>query len=254
VDPARHQSPSDRAERHVFNTVPHLEAVPRRALGLAELAGVNRAGIAGEIGLAGPELSATLAAARKALRRSRSELASGSRCERAEHALSDRLDGVLPAAGARFLDIHLGRCARCREHAAELEIALEELRSTFAAEPPAAKPAEAPRARLRVVPAPPRLPAAAEPPAPEPVPVEAAAPPPAVEPPATEIAPLPPATVARHQRIRAALPVAVAVLIAVGLIAAAIALLSTIGVDAGLRAPWDASNAPIVHPAPLSDQ
>jgi hypothetical protein len=281
MDPARHPSPGDRAERHVFDAVPALEAVPRRALALAELADIGRAGIAGEIGLAGPGLSATLALARKALRRSRAELASGGRCERAEHALSDRRDGVLPASGARFLDAHLARCTRCREHGAELEIAVEQLRSTFATprvrrirdtqrprtdtspvEPPVAEPAAAPRARLRVVPAPALLPAAPEPPAIEepapitalpskadPAPVDFETPPPAPLP-----VPAPRATPDRHQRIRAALPVAVAALIAVGLIAAAIALLSTIGDDSGARAPWDAPNAPIVHPTPLSEQ
>jgi hypothetical protein len=176
------------------------------------------------------------------------------------------------------------RCTRCREHEAELEIALEELRSAFAdtapVEAPAEKPAvKKPRAQLRVVPAPPLLPAAPEPPAieepaaveelppvEEPAAIEAPAaleplPPPdepvpfPAPPPAPPLpVPLPPAAMARHQRIRAALPVAVAVLIAVGLIAAAIALLSRIGDDPGARAPWDAPNAPLVHPPPLNDQ
>jgi hypothetical protein len=289
MDPA----PSDRAERHLFAALPELDAVPRRGLALA-LAGVPRAGIASELGLSGAALSAELAAGRKAVRRTRVELGSGGRCERAERALSDRLDGVLSELDARFLDAHLARCSRCRTHEAELNAALEELRAGFAEpepepeaeppaveaapeppaveaapEPPAVEPAP-PRARLRVVPAAPLLPPAPEPPAldapaaPAPLPpaeppaeVEppAAQPPAEVEPPAAELdRPRPAAAVARHQRIRAALPVAVAVLVAVGLVAAAIALLSAFGADENVRAPWDGPDAPVVHPAPISGQ
>jgi hypothetical protein len=83
----------------------------------------------------------------------------------------------------------------------------------------------------------------------------AAQPPAEVEPPAAELdRPRPAAAVARHQRIRAALPVAVAVLVAVGLVAAAIALLSAFGADENVRAPWDGPDAPVVHPAPISGQ
>jgi anti-sigma factor RsiW len=283
MDPA----PSDRAERHLFAALPELDAVPRRGLALA-LAGVPRAGIASELGLSGAALSAELAAGRKAVRRTRVELGSGGRCERAERALSDRLDGVLSELDARFLDAHLARCSRCRTHEAELNAALDELRAGFAepepepeAEPPAVEAAPEPaaveagpqppavepappRARLRVVPSPPLLPPAPEPPALEapadPAPLPPAEPPaevepPAAEPPAAELdRPRPAAAVARHQRIRAALPVAVAVLVAVGLVAAAIALLSAFGADENVRAPWDGPDAPVVHPAPISGQ
>jgi anti-sigma factor RsiW len=262
MDPA----PSDRAERHLFAALPELDAVPRRGLALA-LAGVPRAGIASELGLSGAALSAELAAGRKALRRTRVELGSGGRCERAEHAISDRLDGALGELDARFLDAHLARCSRCRTHESELTAALDELRAGFAAieaapEPPAVEAAP-PRARLRVVPPAPLLPPAPQPPA-----LEAPPEPPAIEepPPApvtkfpdggkfvTQAPPARPAAVARHQRIRAALPVAVAVLVAVGLVAAAIALLSAFGADENLSAPWDGPDAPVVHPAPISGQ
>jgi hypothetical protein len=257
MDPAR----SDRAERQLFAALPELEAVPRRGLALA-LAGVPRAGIASELGLSGAALSAELATGRKALRRTRVELASGGRCERAERALSDRVDGVLSEMDERFLDAHLGRCKRCRTHEAELTAALKELQAAFDAPPrQAAEQPEPPRARLRAVPPPPRLP-----PAPEPAALEAAPPEaerrtfdeepvvaghPAPTPGATP-GTVPPVAPARHQRIRAALPIAVAVLIAIGLIAAAIALLGYNNDNAS--APWNAPNAPVVHPAPISGQ
>lgn len=220
----------DRAERQIFAALPELDAVPRRGLALA-LAGVPRAGIASELGLSGVALSEQLARGRKALRRTRVELASGGRCERAERALSDRLDGVLTDPDGRFLDSHVARCSRCRIHASELTAVLDELEDAFAA-PPVEHPEPA-RARLRVVPPAPQLP-------------------PAPEPPSATPGTVPP--VARHDRVRAALPVAVAVLVAIGLVAAAIALLSAFGGDDNLRAPWDMPNAPVVHPAPISGQ
>jgi hypothetical protein len=259
MDPA----PSDRAERQLFAALPELDAVPRRGLALA-LAGVPRAGIASELGLSGAALSAELATGRKALRRTRVELASGGRCERAERALSDRFDGVLSELDERFLDAHLARCVRCRTHEAELTAALEELQAAFDAPPPqAAEQPEPPRARLRVVPPTPQLPAAPEPTA-APDPTAPAEPQrrivdeeplvaghPAPTPGATP-GTVPPVAPARHQRIRAALPIAVAVLIAVGLVAAAIALLGYN--NDNTTAPWNAPNAPVVHPAPISGQ
>src|SRR3954447_11366430 len=70
MDPARSAAVRDRAERVVFEALPELDAVPRRALALV-LADVPRTGVASEIGLAGAELSAVLAVARKSLRRRR---------------------------------------------------------------------------------------------------------------------------------------------------------------------------------------
>jgi len=242
----------DRAEQHVFAALPDLAAIPRRGLALT-LSGVPRAGVASELGLAGAELSAVLATARKALRRTRAQLPSGGRCERAELVLSDRLDGAASAMDERFLDAHLARCARCRTHEHELSTALEELCVELVAE---AKPVEEPsRAHLRVVPARPLLPEPA-PPEPEPPtfvqelePIVASQP--APTPPATP-GTVPTVAPARHQRIRAALPIAVAVLIAIGLVAAAIALFGYHGDNA--RAPWNAPNAPVVNPPSLSAQ
>src|SRR6476469_9581157 len=138
MDPAH----GDRAEQHVFAALPDLDAIPRRGLALT-LAGVPRAGIASELGLA------------------RAELPSAGRCERAERALSDRLDGATSAMDERFLESHLTRCARCRTHELELAAALEELRAEMVAQ---AKPVgEPPRAHLRIVPPRPLLPAPAPP-------------------------------------------------------------------------------------------
>src|SRR3954471_1944451 len=198
MDPAH----GDGAEQHVFAALPDLDAIPRRGLALT-LAGVPRAGIASELGLAGAELSAVLATARKALRRTRAELPSGGRCERAERALSDRLDGATSAMDERFLEAHLTRCARCRTHELELTGALEELRAELAAQ--AKRVEEPPRAHLRIVPPRPLLPAAAQPePEPptvvgEPEPVVPTPPPP--PPPATP-GTVPPVALARRDRIR----------------------------------------------------
>ena len=255
MDPA----PSDRAERHVFAALPELDAVPRRGLALT-LAGVPRAGVASELGLAGAELSEVLATARKSLRRTRTELPSGGRCERAERVLSDRLDAATSPMDERFLEAHLRRCARCRTHATELDAALETLRTELATPPP--KPVAA---RLRIVPPAPQLPAPATPgtvptvariDVPPPfAPAHPAPPSPTVvdeAPVATSAAPTP-APAPHPSRIRAALPIAVAALIAIGLIAAAIALLGYRH-DDNNGAPWNAPNAPVVHPAPISAQ
>src|SRR5262249_8912610 len=147
---------------HVFGVLGELDARDRRALALAELTGANRAAVASDVGLAGDELGAALARARKALRRTRVALPAAARCERAERLHSERLDGRLGAADERFLDAHRGRCPRCREHVAGLEAALEELRAGFkqaerarrrAPKAPVAEPA-AGTAKLRVVPGP----------------------------------------------------------------------------------------------------
>src|SRR4051794_37220625 len=150
----------DRAERHVFAALAELPAIERRVLALLELAAAGRAAAARDTGLDEHGVREAAARARKALRRARAPLASGGRCEHAELLLSDRLDGALHWRDGRWLDIHLDRCPRCREHEALLEEARAELRATFAPEPeePAAapEPRDDERARLRVVPPPPQ--------------------------------------------------------------------------------------------------
>ena len=161
----------DRAERHVFAALGDLPAMERRVLALLELAGADRAAAGRDTGLDDRGVREAAARARKALRRARAPLASGGRCERAELLLSDRLDGVIDWRDGRWLDIHLDRCPRCREHEALLEEARAELRASFAPEPETPEPPpEAPRAgeraRLRVVPEPPSADADRPPPLP----------------------------------------------------------------------------------------
>ena len=145
----------DRAERHVFAELPELDAVDRRVLALLELAQGDRELAARETGLDDEAVRHAAARARKALRRTRAPLAAGGRCEHAELLLSDAIDGALHWRDRRWLDIHLDRCPRCREHEQLLESARTELRGEFVVEEPPAPEPPAPRddrARLRVVP------------------------------------------------------------------------------------------------------
>src|SRR4051794_950093 len=121
----------DRAERHVFATLAELPALERRVLALLELTGADRAAAARDTGLDEQGVRQAAARARKALRRARAPLAAGGRCEHAELLLSDRIDGLLEWRDGRWLDIHLDRCPRCREHEALLSEAREELREEF---------------------------------------------------------------------------------------------------------------------------
>lgn len=151
----------DRAERHVFGALPELPAVERRVLALIELSAASVAEAAADLGIEQEAARAAAATARKALRRERAALASGSRCERAERLLSDRLDAPLERLDRKWLEIHMARCSRCIEHEALLDQARTELRVTFAAPdakqlppaPPEPPALEAGRAQLRVVPA-----------------------------------------------------------------------------------------------------
>ncbi len=62
------------------------------------------------------ELGAALATGRNRLRRASHPLEGSGWCIRAERHISDRLDGVLDAAGAAVLEAHLANCPRCEEH------------------------------------------------------------------------------------------------------------------------------------------
>jgi hypothetical protein len=275
----------DRAERHVFATLPELGAAERRVLALLELAGADRAAAARDTGLDAGALREAAARGRKALRRTRAPLAAAGRCERAEMLLSDRLDGGLDDREAgRWLRVHLDRCPRCEEHAALLDEAREALRSAFAAAAlPAAKPAlpPSPRVALVAAPTPAALeeaepPAALEPPAapPElaaaeeprgrlrPVPPVPAAPPAvaAPEPIAAPAATVVVAAAPRRRRPPAGATTRAARVLAIVLVVLAAAA----GIAAGIsalddssrpqRAPWAEPGAPDLPPPPLSGQ
>src|SRR3954447_23243813 len=235
----------DRAERHVFAALAELPAIERRVLALLELADADRAATARDTGLDEQGARHAAARARRALRRARGRLAAGGRCQHAELLLSDRIDGTIDWRDGRWLDIHLDRCPRCREHEALLEEARSELRATFVAEPE--EPVAAPepsrpdeRARLRVVP---------EPSTDEEVPPEPPPPLPAVpEEPARDLA------TRRAAALRAAKIVA-AVLLVAAVIAAIVFGISRLGGGgAGQIAPWAHPDAPVVHPSPISGQ
>ena len=248
----------DRAERHVFETVPELPATERRVLALLELAGADRAAVAADTGLAAGELRPAAARARKALRRTRAPLGSGARCERAEQLISERLDGVaLQRPERKWLEVHLARCPRCIEHAAALDEARAALRASFAEAPRAAeRPAPPPanpipdRAKLRVVPAPPALPPAAEPPPA----LEPPAPPAVLQAPRQHVERTRPAPPARAARAARAARIAAIILVVAGLLAAAAAGLSALTGSGHPLAPWARPGSPDVRPPPLSGQ
>lgn len=50
-------------------------------------------------------------------------------CQRVREQVSLRLDNELSQLEGRMLDVHLGRCAQCREYAADVERFTAELRS-----------------------------------------------------------------------------------------------------------------------------
>ena len=283
---------ADRAERHVFESVPGLPAIERRALALIELAGVSVAAAATELGVDEASVRAAVAVARKALRRTLAPLAAGSRCERGERLVSDRLDAALDWRERRWLEIHLARCPRCIEHVELLDTARADLRQAFVAEPPTVEPASLEqgsegKAQLRVVspPAPP------EPEAPEEATVggismhntwkssprhetaEASAaaehptpslplPKPAAKPKPARAAQPKPARAAKPKPARRPTPAAkrAAKILAIVLAVAALLAGLGIGIDAltghgkQQTAPWAQPDAPDIKPAPLSGQ
>jgi hypothetical protein len=140
------------ATRHVAAFEAGLSDRQAQALALVTLAGRSRAEAARETGLSAAELGLTLAAARKALRRSLRPLAAGGWCERAEGLISDRLDDVLEERHASRLNVHLRNCPRCVEHERRLVQALDGLVAAFREGHPATT---APGAELELVPPPP---------------------------------------------------------------------------------------------------
>jgi hypothetical protein len=138
------------AIRVVERALPGIDDQAAAALALVALAGRNRAEAAARLELGEPELATSLAAGRKALRRSVAPLAGSGWCERAELLISDRLDGALDDTGAARLEAHLRNCERCVEHERRLVQATDALLAAVA-EPLAAPGAPAPPAELRAV-------------------------------------------------------------------------------------------------------
>jgi hypothetical protein len=162
---------------HVRERLPALDGTAAAALALADLARIARPELCEAVALEADEAAATLARARKELRRTLVALPASGWCERAELMLSDRLDDVLGPDRAPVLEVHLRHCERCVEHERRLVQALDELAAEFTAEhgpvpvaPPAAPLAATPPPELRIVEADER--AAPEPTAPEPASLE----------------------------------------------------------------------------------
>src|SRR3954454_4469487 len=154
--PLRPVGPVDPAEAlaHVLGALPDLAEDAARALSLIEIAGRTRDSAVTEMELSAELLGELLYEARKALRRSMFPLSASGWCERAEHLLSDRIDGVLTPPGPARLDVHLRNCERCVDHERKLSQAREKLVRDFIDLHPhtaGAGPAERPAATLRVV-------------------------------------------------------------------------------------------------------
>jgi hypothetical protein len=154
--PLRPVGPVDPGEAlaHVTGALPELSADAARALALIEIAGRTRANAVDEMEVSADVLGELLYVARKALRRSLFPLSASGWCERAEHLLSDRIDGVLVPPGPARLDVHLRNCERCVDHERRLSQAREKLVREFIDAHPhtaGAGPAERPAATLRVI-------------------------------------------------------------------------------------------------------
>jgi hypothetical protein len=120
VDPAA-------AVREVTAALPALEPLEVRALALVALADRPRPEVAQLLGIEEEELGALLAAARKELRQTITQLSGSGWCERAEGLISDRLDGAVGETDGRRLDVHLRNCPRCVEHERRLVQATDAL-------------------------------------------------------------------------------------------------------------------------------
>jgi Putative zinc-finger len=123
------------AVRHVAGQLPAAGERDRTALALVALAGHDRAEVARRLGVDGPELSESLARARKELRRTVQPLPGSGWCEGAERLISDRLDDGLAAADEGRLDTHLRNCPRCVEHERRLVQATDALIASLPAAP-----------------------------------------------------------------------------------------------------------------------
>jgi hypothetical protein len=129
----------------VASAVPGIGEDEGAALGLVVLAGRSRAEVSRRLGLDDERVAATLARARKELRRAIAPLAGSGWCERAERLISDRLDGELDERAAARLDVHLRNCPRCVEHERRLVQATDALVAGLVplAAPPRVAPAPA---------------------------------------------------------------------------------------------------------------
>jgi hypothetical protein len=146
------------AVRHVAAFVPAAGERDGLALALVVLAGHGRDEVARRLAVDEEELSAALARARKALRRTVLALPGSGWCERVERLISDRLDGPPSDRDQARLEAHLRNCPRCVEHERRLVQATDALIASL------------PMARAA-----PYLAPAPEPPEVEPVPVSPAA-------------------------------------------------------------------------------
>jgi hypothetical protein len=132
------------AVRQVAALVPAADERDVLALALVALAGHSRAEVARRLAVGEDDLSAALARARKALRRTVLALPGSGWCERAERLVSDRLDGPLPDRDEARLAAHLRNCPRCVEHERRLVQATDSLVASLPAVPAAPYLAPAP--------------------------------------------------------------------------------------------------------------
>jgi hypothetical protein len=126
IRPAGPVTPAQAAAA-VAEALPALREREARALALVAVAALPREHAAPELGIGEEELALALAAGRKALRATAMPLPGSGWCERAERLVSDRIDGALPEARARVLDVHLRNCPRCVEHERRLVHATDAL-------------------------------------------------------------------------------------------------------------------------------
>ena len=96
------------------------------------------------LGIDEEALAASLARARKELRRTLASLPGSGWCERGERLISDRIDGALAQRDEARLDVHLRNCPRCVEHERRLVHATDALVAGAAPAPAPSAPALVP--------------------------------------------------------------------------------------------------------------